>query len=81
MIELTTNAALIIYLGLTLAVILTLWLVNHFKSKKRYSIDTRQQLYLCEYCCFVYLELDNQTVTTCPQCQSFNKRVFKKDKK
>jgi ribosomal protein L37AE/L43A len=74
MIELTTPTAIMIYLCLTLGILLGLWGYHHYKSRYRKILSTEQELFVCEYCHFVYLDDIVKEITKCPQCQSFNKR-------
>lgn len=73
MIELSPHALLMVYLSLTSMGILVLWVWHHFKTKKIPRLDQREELFICEYCQFVYMELSDKKVTVCPQCQQYNK--------
>jgi ribosomal protein L37AE/L43A len=73
MIELSPTTAFMIYLGLTLAVLLGIWLSQHFRGRKKKLMIAEQELFVCEYCHFCYLEMKGRPVTQCPQCESFNK--------
>lgn len=74
MIELTPTAALTLYLSATLAIVLSLWIYHHYKSRHKKLVTLSQELFICEYCHFAYLDERGKKVTHCPQCQSFNKR-------
>lgn len=76
MIELSANTALMLYLLITTAILLSIWSFYHYSRRSKQSIPLEQQLYICEYCHFVYLEEMTKQVTKCPQCQSFNKDNF-----
>jgi uncharacterized paraquat-inducible protein A len=73
MIELSANTAFMLYLGMTLAVLLGIWTWQSYDSRRNKSISLEQELFVCEYCHFAYLEEGIKEVTRCPQCQSFNK--------
>ena len=73
MIELSANTAIMLYLSLTLAIVLGLWFKHHYRSKRKKIVTTEQELHVCEYCHYAYLEEDIKEVTQCPQCQLFNK--------
>lgn len=81
MIILSPNAAVTIYLGMTLLLLLGLWGYQHYKSRQKKIISSEQELYMCEYCHYVYLENQIKEINKCPQCQSFNqKNLYEKDK-
>lgn len=73
MIELSANTAVMLYLCLTLAILLGLWLKHHYYSRRKKIVTIEQELRVCEYCHFVYLDDDFKEVTQCPQCRLFNK--------
>lgn len=72
MIEINSNTAVIIYLGLCLFSILGIWGWQHFYRRNRKIILAQKKLTVCEYCHFAYLDNGIKNVTKCPQCQSFN---------
>lgn len=73
MISVSAAAAFMLYLCLTLGTLFGLWIYSHFKNKKRKILANREELYLCEYCHFVYVSNPLKPVNQCPQCKSFNK--------
>lgn len=72
MVEITAANALILYLGITLAILFGLWIFQHYASSKRTILSTPEELFLCEYCHFVYLEKAALKLTRCPGCRSLN---------
>lgn len=72
MIEISPNTAMMLYLGLTLGVLLGVWLAHHFFSKKEKISIIEQELLICEYCHCAYLEDLGKKITQCPQCHSYN---------
>ncbi|ADI37573.1 putative uncharacterized protein [Waddlia chondrophila 2032/99] len=74
MIELTPITALMLYLCITLATLLGIWARYHLKSRKQKVIIVEQELLVCEYCHFAYLDQIGKEVTSCPQCGSYNKK-------
>lgn len=74
MIELTPITALMLYLCVTLVTLFGIWGWHHLKSRKQKVIVVKQELLVCEYCHFAYLEQIGKGVTACPQCGSFNKK-------
>jgi hypothetical protein len=73
MIGLTFGQAAMLYLGLTLGVLFTLWVIHHFKSKKSNILPPAEELLICEYCHSLYSDKTSKTVNKCPVCQSYNK--------
>jgi uncharacterized paraquat-inducible protein A len=73
MIELSPTTAFMVYLGVTLAVLLGIWVTQHYRSKSKPTLPSEQKLQVCEYCHFAYLDDSNKGVSKCPQCQSYNK--------
>ena len=73
MIELTFNTLFMLYLSMTLAVILGIWIYSHYRMRKRTIFTTEHSLFICEYCHFAYLEDSIKKINQCPQCGLFNK--------
>jgi uncharacterized paraquat-inducible protein A len=73
MIELTSSTAFMLYLLLTLMVVLGLWIQHHYYARQKKIASPEQELRVCEYCHFAYLEEGVKQVNQCPQCGSFNK--------
>jgi uncharacterized paraquat-inducible protein A len=73
MIELSTNAAIMLYLSMTLIPLLGLWVFQHWSARQKKIDVSDQELHVCEYCHFAYLEEIATKITKCPQCHSFNK--------
>jgi uncharacterized paraquat-inducible protein A len=82
MIELSMTTAAMLYLSITMAILLGLWLFQHYKSRQKKIVIIEEELLVCEYCHFAYMEDRSKGVTQCPQCQSYNKcNVYKAKKK
>lgn len=73
MIELTPQAALMLYLLLTITFLLGLWTYSHYSTRRKKIFTAPKELYVCEYCTMVYMCEAHQSVTQCPECKSFNK--------
>lgn len=74
MIELTFNTLFMLYLCLTLAMVLGIWIYSHYRMRHRTFFTSEKTLYICEYCHFAYLEDSVKELNRCPQCNLFNKR-------
>lgn len=72
MIELNPATALMLYLGLTLVVILGIWITSHYRSRNRCFMPLEKELVVCEFCHFAYLDAGAKKITRCPRCESFN---------
>ncbi len=82
MIELTFNTLFILYLSLTLATVLGIWIYSHYRMRRRSIFTTEKALFICEYCHFAYLEDSVKQLNRCPQCDLFNKQnAYQKQKK
>lgn len=73
MIELNPVTALMLYLALTLAMILSIWAAAHYRSRKRRFMPLEKELIICEFCHFAYLDSGAKKITRCPRCDSFNR--------
>lgn len=73
MIELTLMTALLLYLGLTLTIVLGLWIISHYRTRSKKILPLEQRLCICEYCHLAYVADSLKSVTQCPQCKSYNK--------
>lgn len=73
MITLSATSALMLYLLLTLFTVMSLWLWNHLKKKKKAIIPDKQELLVCEYCQTAYVAQTGKSVTQCPTCDTYNK--------
>jgi predicted Zn-ribbon and HTH transcriptional regulator len=72
MIEVSWNTALMIYLSITLAPLIILWVLQHNRKRKQKISIEEHRLIRCEYCHFCYLDEKIKGVTRCPQCLSYN---------
>lgn len=73
MIELSPTTALMVYLGLALAAILSIWIFNHYSARKKVFLPEEKKLHVCEFCHFAYLDVTEKEITKCPRCTSFNR--------
>lgn len=74
MIELSASAALMLYLGITLGVVLGLWIHQHYRSRKQKVMTAENELQVCEYCHCAYLAERGKPLSHCPSCKLINKR-------
>ncbi len=64
---------MVLYLGVTLCVLLGVWLSHHYKNRGKKLMLNAEELLVCEYCHCAYLAEVSQAVTRCPDCRSYNK--------
>jgi ribosomal protein L37AE/L43A len=74
MIELTFNTVFMLYLSLTMALVLGIWIYSHYRMRNRTFFMTERALFICEYCHFAYVEDRMKQLNRCPQCGLFNKK-------
>lgn len=75
MIELSPSGALMLYLGMTLAVVLGLWIHQHYRSRHKKVLTAENDLQVCEYCHCAYLADRGKALNQCPSCKLINKRT------
>ncbi len=80
MIELTFTAAFILYLGMTLSVLLGIWVYSHYREKRRPVMMSSETIFICEYCQLAYLENREKLINKCPQCGLYNQKTKTKSK-
>lgn len=73
MIDVSSETAFTLYLGITLGMVLGIWIYHHFRSRKRKIRTVHQKLTTCEYCHFAFLTNPDRPIAKCPQCQSYLK--------
>jgi ribosomal protein L37AE/L43A len=74
MIEISATTAIMLYLGMTLFTLLGVWSYYHYRARQKKALPSEQELNICEYCHFAYLEELTKQVTKCQQCGSYNKK-------
>jgi predicted Zn-ribbon and HTH transcriptional regulator len=72
MIKISATTAMMLYLGMTLGIVLIIWVFQHIQKRKKKISLIEQSLYTCEYCTFTYLEDASKKVNKCPSCGSYN---------
>lgn len=74
MITLSASTLAMLYLASTLGFLLGIWIYQHYRDRKKRIVTISQELHVCEYCHFPYLDTISKAVTKCPQCSCFNKK-------
>lgn len=73
MIELTPDAACMLYLSIAIGTLIGIWLYQHKRSKKKEVLSFETKHFRCEFCKTSYLDDAIKPLTRCPACHSLNK--------
>ncbi len=77
MITLDIGTAIFLYLMFSLCAILVLWVsFERGGSFEKYTVE-HKEVWLCEYCTYTYVDSTHDTISRCPQCDSYNKKEVK----
>lgn len=74
MIHLTFANAFLLYLIFTTVIILTIWLYSHYRQRNKTYLPLEQELFICEFCHFAYVDQSAKKLNRCPQCQLINEK-------
>ncbi len=74
MIDLTFTTAFMLYLVATIIIVLGVWLHSHYHSRNRQFLPSEQELFVCEFCHFAYVEQSAKKLNRCPQCNLINEK-------
>ena len=77
MIEVELSTIFFLYLCATMGVIFILWIRSEYQSRTRATHVESERTMACSICLQVYIYRENDTITKCPFCQSFNDVVKK----
>lgn len=72
MIEIQLKTALLLYAGALGILILGIWVYTEFSVRRPQRYLGQQFLWRCAYCGFTYLDEENEAISQCPRCESFN---------
>ncbi len=72
MIEVGPDTACMLYLAASLLAVISIWLYQHKKSKKKEILTFQTKHFICDFCTASYLESATKAYTRCPQCGSLN---------
>lgn len=72
MIEISLSTALVLYSAILGAMVFAIWLYTEVTVRRSYRVLEKQHLWRCVFCGYIYLDEDADTVSQCPQCESFN---------
>lgn len=74
MIKVPVSSAVLVFLIVTVAFILVMWLLGERRSPEgnQAGRKTEEHIWKCPICTHVYLETDPAKMSTCPVCGSIN---------
>ena len=71
MIDIKQTDAFMIYLGIFLLIVISLW-VYQAATKVFYQYSQCKNIFTCEYCGADYLLDSSKQISKCPECKSYN---------
>ena len=72
MISISPDTFALLYLGVTLLILLILWIYHNYKASRKDLFLADKTLHHCEYCLCAYLDEPGKKITQCPQCKSYS---------
>jgi len=73
-IKLDISVALFLYLFFTVIVTFALWIWLERDSKVNAFKVSRENVWQCSVCSYVYTDTKNEDFSRCPRCRSINKK-------
>jgi len=73
MINLDFSAAVALYAGFVLIVLLVFWLAEKKQKENNPSLDDKF-IWFCSICAYTYINTKEEVISICPRCGSYNKR-------
>ncbi|MCU0652343.1 MAG: hypothetical protein MUC39_05320 [Candidatus Omnitrophica bacterium] len=73
MINLDFSAAVALYAGCVLIILLIFWLADKKQKESNHSLDDKF-IWFCSICSYTYINTKEEVISTCPRCGSYNKR-------
>jgi hypothetical protein len=78
MIEVSPEAACVIYLIGAFFLMFGFWIYHYRKNSKNEVVSFPTKRFTCEFCLASYLEDPVKSITRCPECHSLNKNLRKR---
>jgi predicted Zn-ribbon and HTH transcriptional regulator len=73
MINIDFSVAVSLYILFFISVILVIWLLSREEKDKDLSLDPRF-IWFCSICTYTYVNTKEEAISTCPRCDSYNKK-------
>jgi len=77
MIEINFSFAVALYVIILLVTILSFWLLGK-KEKNKELFLNQKFIWFCSVCTHTYINTKEDTISVCPRCGSYNKKVITK---
>ncbi len=77
MIKVDLTIAIAIYLFILVIGFLIIWLISNYTRKDKASASKENSIWQCAVCTHIYVLDENQDISRCPSCKSYNKRAHK----
>lgn len=74
MITISLGQAAALYSTILLVAGIALWVYTEMSTQRYHRVLGKQFLWRCFYCAYTYLDIEAETVSRCPRCQSYNTR-------
>ena len=74
MIKVDLTATLAIYLFILVVGFLIVWLISDYSRKDKTTATKKNSIWQCGVCTHIYLLDEDQNISRCPNCKSYNKR-------
>jgi len=74
MIKIELSAAISLYLGFSVILILIAWAFSDRKKRARGINPEEKFVWQCHICTFFYIDSQNEEFSVCPRCSSYNSR-------
>jgi hypothetical protein len=75
MIEIELNTAILVYSLVVGALALGIWVYTELAVRRPQRSLGQQFLWRCVFCGYIYLDEQEQTLSQCPRCASYNSAV------
>ena len=74
MISVEVGTLVLLYVLLPVGLFFALWVLFEEKDKFKSFGTSRELIWQCSICTYIYLNSRNDVISTCPRCGSYNKK-------
>ncbi|MBU1852476.1 MAG: hypothetical protein KJ957_00340 [Candidatus Omnitrophica bacterium] len=74
MIKIEFSLAIAVYLGLTVGLILLVWIYFEKRKTLESFYSENRFFWQCSICTYVYIDSMHNLISQCPRCGSYNKK-------
>jgi len=72
MIQISLTSALVFYSALLCAFALAIWTHTEIVARRVQAVLTKQFLWRCTFCGYIYLDEQAESLSRCPRCDCYN---------